>query len=111
MLYWCRQLSLSIHPPSKRAIVTTLSVNHQPSSETLAELNVTSWPIWTKDVSEFPWTYAESETCFFLTGQVIVTPDSGEPISIGEGDLVTFPAGMSCTWKIVKDVRKHYRFG
>ncbi|NET86216.1 MAG: cupin domain-containing protein, partial [Moorea sp. SIO1F2] len=27
------------------------------------------------------------------------------------GDLVTFPAGMSCTWKILSNVRKHYQFG
>ncbi|RMF70410.1 MAG: DUF861 domain-containing protein [Alphaproteobacteria bacterium] len=28
----------------------------------------------------------------------------GEPVTIGKGDLVTFPKGMSCTCK-------HYRFG
>jgi uncharacterized cupin superfamily protein len=32
-------------------------------------------------------------------------------VEVGQGDLVTFPQGMSCTWKIRKDVRKHYRFG
>ncbi|HDY70266.1 MAG TPA: DUF861 domain-containing protein [Nitrospirae bacterium] len=26
-----------------------------------------------------------------------VTPDNGEPVEVGKGDLVTFPAGMSCT--------------
>jgi hypothetical protein len=26
-------------------------------------------------------------------------------------DLVTFPAGMSCTWEIRTPVRKHYTFG
>ena len=26
-------------------------------------------------------------------------------------DLVTFPAGTSCVWKIARAVRKHYRFG
>ena len=29
---------------------------------------------------------------------------------MGKGDLVTFPAGMSCTWEIRRPVRKHYRF-
>ncbi|MEM8779574.1 MAG: cupin domain-containing protein, partial [Cyanobacteria bacterium P01_G01_bin.49] len=47
----------------------------------------------------------------FLEGEVIVTPDEGEPVSMGKGDLVTFPAGMSCTWKICSDVKKHYKFG
>ncbi len=42
---------------------------------------------------------------------VIVTPDGSDPIRIGQGDLVVFPAGLSCTWKIISDVRKHYTFG
>ena len=41
----------------------------------------------------------------------MVTPEGGEPVKVGKGDLVTFPTGMSCTWKIRKDVKKHYRFG
>lgn len=93
------------------AKTTTIQVQRQPTSATLADLGVNNWPIWTKEASEFPWTYGESETCYFLAGEVVVTPDGGEPVQMGQGDLVTFPEGMSCTWKIVKDVKKHYRFG
>jgi uncharacterized protein len=32
-------------------------------------------------------------------------------VEFGAGDLVTFPKGMSCVWKIASAVRKHYRFG
>ncbi|MGM0476798.1 MAG: cupin domain-containing protein, partial [Pseudomonadota bacterium] len=32
-------------------------------------------------------------------------------VTVGEGDLVTFPQGMDCTWHIHTDIRKHYRFG
>lgn len=88
-----------------------ISIDRQASSERLQELGVYSWPIWTKEVSEFPWTYGEQETCYLLAGEVIVTPDGGEPVQFGQGDLVTFPAGMSCTWKILQDVKKHYQFG
>lgn len=88
-----------------------IQVIHAPDPAKLDELGVTSWPIWTKEVSQFPWTYDEAETCYFLTGDVVVTPDGGEPVSMGQGDLVTFPAGMSCTWDIRCDVKKHYRFG
>lgn len=91
--------------------LTEIQVEHQPSSDYLQQLGVSNWPIWTKEVSEFPWTYDESETCYLLAGDVVVTPDGGTPVSIGQGDLVTFPAGMSCTWKILADVRKHYHFG
>ena len=88
-----------------------IKIERQPSQERLDELKVSSWSIWTKEASEFPWTYDEPETCYFLEGDVVVTPDGGEPVEMGKGDLVTFPAGMSCTWKIRSDVRKHYQFG
>ena len=88
-----------------------IKIEHQPNQERLQELGVESWSIWSKEVSEFPWTYDEPETCYFLEGDVVVTPDNGEPVEMGQGDLVTFPSGMSCTWKIRADVKKHYQFG
>ncbi len=90
---------------------TTIVVESQPSPERLNDLGVFNWSIWTKEISEFPWTYDESETCYFLEGDVVVTPDGGEPVNMGKGDLVTFPAGMSCVWKIDSNVKKHYCFG
>ncbi len=81
-----------------------------PDAATLEKLGVSSWPIWEKEVSTFPWTYDANETCHILEGRVIVTPDGGEPVEIRAGDLVTFPAGMSCTWEILEPIRKHYHF-
>jgi uncharacterized cupin superfamily protein len=88
-----------------------IKVETRPDDKRLQELQVLEWPIWTKGISEFPWFYDEEETCYFLEGDVIVTPEGGEPVAMGRGDLVTFPRGMSCTWKIRKDVKKHYRLG
>lgn len=90
---------------------TTITVISQPSLEQLNKLNVFNWSIWEKEISEFPWTYGEAESCYFLEGDVVVTPDGEKPVTMGKGDLVTFPAGMSCTWKINSAVRKHYKFG
>lgn len=86
-------------------------VERSPSQERLQSLNVFEWPIWSKEASEFPWTYDETETCYFLEGEVIVTPDSGEPVEVRQGDLAVFPAGLSCTWSVRQAVRKHYNFG
>jgi uncharacterized cupin superfamily protein len=91
--------------------MSRITVERRPSPERLQELGVSDWPIWTKEASEFTWTYGEPETCYFLDGEVSVTCADGETASMGQGDLVTFPAGLSCTWKISKDVKKHYRFG
>ena len=90
--------------------MSEIIVAHSPSEEQLEALGVRNWPIWTKEVSTFPWTYDSSETCLFLEGDVIVTPEGGEPVKMGKGDLVTFPQGMVCTWEIRQAVRKHYNF-
>jgi uncharacterized cupin superfamily protein len=88
-----------------------IEVQKNPPETLLTEMKVKTWPIWTKEASKFPWTYGESETCYLLEGEVVVTPEGGAPVAFGAGDLVVFPAGMSCTWDIRKAVRKHYRFG
>ncbi|MBN2411167.1 cupin domain-containing protein [candidate division KSB1 bacterium] len=87
-----------------------IKIIHQPDDKTLNELGVTAWPIWTKEPSEFLWFYEMEETCYLLEGKVTVTPKDGESVNIEAGDLVTFPQGMSCTWKIHDNVRKHYTF-
>jgi uncharacterized cupin superfamily protein len=81
-----------------------------PDAELLEKLGVYTWPIWVKEASTFPWTYDSEETCYLLEGDVVVTPRGGDPVHIGVGDLVTFPAGMNCTWEIREMVRKHYTF-
>ena len=86
-------------------------VEHMPDPSRLDQLDVFTWSIWEKEVSEFPWHYDEKETCYLLEGDVTVMPEGGEPVRFGKDDLVTFPAGMSCIWKVHKSVRKHYKFG
>jgi uncharacterized cupin superfamily protein len=88
-----------------------IQVERNPDPQRLKSLGVFIWPIWTKEISEFPWTYDEPETCLFLEGEVVVIPEGGSPVEIRKGDLVTFPSGMSCVWKVLKPVKKHYRFG
>ncbi len=86
-------------------------VEHHASTAKLDIMGVFDWPIWEKEASTFPWTYGERETCYILKGKFTVTPDGGEPQTFGKGDLIIFPAGMSCTWEITEPVRKHYDFG
>ena len=90
--------------------MSIITLQHKPSQQRLDELGVSDWGIWEKEVSEFPWTYDATETCYFLQGEVIVTPTGGEPVRMGKGDLVTFPKGMSCRWDIRQAVKKHFMF-
>jgi len=96
------------HP---HAMAHGITVTSNPDPAQLQSLSVLSWPTWGCGVSSFPWSYDEQETCLLLEGDVTVTPDCGEPVRFGTGDLVVFDAGLSCTWEVHAPVRKHYRFG
>ncbi|MBT3308237.1 MAG: cupin domain-containing protein [Gammaproteobacteria bacterium] len=90
--------------------MSTIQINHKPSQVELDANGVCQWAIWSKEPSTFPWHYECEETCYFTKGRVTVTPEGGEPIEMREGDLVTFPEGMTCSWEIHEAVEKHYRF-
>ena len=60
--------------------MSKITVLRNPSPDQLKELGVSDWPIWTKETSEFPWSYDEPETCYFLEGDVVVTPEGQEPV-------------------------------
>jgi len=79
------------------------------SGDEIAEVGIKKWPIWTKEVSRFDWFYESAEQCLFLEGEVTIETKTGN-IRIGEGDFVSFPAGLHCTWNITKPVKKHYHF-
>ena len=83
----------------------------KPEKDDLEKDGVFDWPIWTKEVSSFDWHYDDSETCYLLEGQVAVTAEDGTKVEFGAGDLVRFPAGLSCHWDISVPVRKHFKMG
>ncbi len=77
----------------------------------LAALGVNSGLTCLKEVSKFPWNYNSQEIAYMVEGEVTVTPkNGGNSVNFGVGDLVTFPAGLSCTWEVKKPLRKHYQF-
>mmetsp|Transcript_18419 Transcript_18419/g.26776 ORF Transcript_18419/g.26776 Transcript_18419/m.26776 type:complete len:98 (+) Transcript_18419:185-478(+) len=86
-------------------------VERNPTQEKLEKMGVFDWPKWGCGVSNFPWTYEGTETCYIVSGEVTVTPSDGRaPVTVGEGDLVTFPNRMSCTWDVTKPIDKHFNF-
>ena len=82
----------------------------KPSEEKINEMGITQWGIWEKEESTFDWFYDSQETCLILEGNARVEPENGEAVEFGPGDLVTFPKGMKCVWKITNPIRKHYMF-
>ncbi len=67
-------------------------------------------PTWSAGESMFDWEYDSAETCYIVKGDIRVTTPEGEVVTIGPGDLVTFPKGLRCQWEIRAPVLKHYRF-
>ena len=82
-----------------------------PSEDDLDKLKVKSWGTWSKEESEFDWSYEDTETCYILDGEVEVTDsETGEKIDFKTGDLVQFEKGLKCVWNVKKPIRKHYSF-
>ena len=88
--------------------MSQITIEHNVSPAKLDAMHVDSWATWHKEISTFEWTYDADETCYIFEGEAVVTPDGGEPVTIQRGDLVRFPAGMSCRWKITEDMEKNY---
>ena len=79
------------------------------TEEEVNNKGVLSWPIWECEVSEFDWEYDQQESCLLLEGEVEVKSDF-ETVKFGGGDFVVFPKGLTCKWKVIRPVRKHYCF-
>lgn len=88
--------------------MSSITIEHNVTPAKLDVLFVDDWPVWSKGISEFDWSYDQKETCYILEGKAIITPEGGEPVTIQEGDMVFFPKGMKCTWKIIEPIEKHY---
>lgn len=69
-----------------------------------------SWPIWTKEISEFDYSYDQTEQCMILEGEVDIKVNDNKIYSFKSGDFVTFPKGLKCKWIIKQPVKKHYKF-
>jgi len=82
----------------------------QLSNDEINDMGILNWPIWTCEISEFPWEYDVEESCLLSDGEVFVTTSS-DTVHIKAGDFVIFPKGLACVWKVTKPIRKHYQFG
>lgn len=90
--------------------MSEITIEHNVSPAKLDTMGVDGWPIWSKEESTFDWSYDREEICYILEGEAIITPASGEAVTIQRGDLIHFPAGLNCSWQIVEAIEKHYTF-
>jgi len=87
-----------------------VKVERDISENRRKELGVDDWATWSRDKSEFDWSYSDTETCLIIEGTVTVEMEEGDRITASAGDLVQFPEGLDCTWRIEEDLRKVFTF-
>lgn len=92
-----------------RQIIEIMILIEKLTQKQVNDLAIKSWPIWEKEVSEFPWQYDMEEKCYIIEGEVSVFVD-GKEYRLKKGDFITFPKGLKCHWVIKKDIRKYYQF-
>ncbi|HPF52104.1 MAG TPA: cupin domain-containing protein [Draconibacterium sp.] len=81
----------------------------QYSQEELEQEGVFDWPVWEHDEDKFEWFYDQTELCYILEGEAVVTTEF-EAYTIKAGDFVMFPKGLECVWDIQSAIKKHYTF-
>ena len=62
--------------------------------------------VWDCTAGLFNWHYNKDETLVVISGEAFITNEKGEERRLGPGDIVFFPAGTSCTWRVTKYIRK-----
>ena len=74
-----------------------------------AELGIADWNIWDCPVMQFRLDFdEESEHSYILEGEIVVTPDDGERVTVVHGDYVIFHKGLTSMWSVTKTLKKHY---
>lgn len=62
--------------------------------------------VWECTPGSFKWDYCQDETAVIMSGEAFITTEDGSERQLRPGDLVFFPAGSSCTWRITEQIRK-----
>lgn len=93
--------------------MSEIIVERSPGEQRHLAIGVSEWGYLEERSFKIPIYLSTNASCVTrsLERNVIVTPDGGMLARITKGGLVTFPAGMGCTWDTRVAMRKHYQFG
>ena len=58
--------------------------------------------------SRFRYTFETDETFHVIEGRVTIVLDSGDSVTLGPGDIASFPQGARATWEIAEPLRKFW---
>jgi uncharacterized protein len=63
---------------------------------------------WEATVGSWHASYAFYEFVHLIEGRIIITPDGGQPVTLGPGDAFVVEPTFKGTWKVEAPVRKHF---
>ena len=64
--------------------------------------------VWSCTAGSFTWDFAWDEFVMILEGEVTITPEGGEAVTLREGDFINFPLGLKTTWVVPVFVKKTF---
>ena len=62
--------------------------------------------LWECSAGSFNWHYSRDEILFVISGEALIISTAGEERLLGPGDFAYFPAGTSCQWRVLQEVKK-----
>ena len=68
--------------------------------------SISGW--WGATPGTYHATYAAPEFVHMIQGEIVITPDGGQPVTVKGGDAFTVEKDFVGTWKIEKEVFKHF---
>lgn len=63
---------------------------------------------WEATPGSYHATYTDYEFVHLIEGRITITPDGGQPVTVGPGDAFVVEANFKGVWKIEARVRKHF---
>jgi hypothetical protein len=64
--------------------------------------------VWSCTAGSFSWDFAWDEFAMILEGEVTITPEDGEAVTLREGDFINFPLGLKTTWVVPEFIKKTF---
>jgi uncharacterized protein len=68
--------------------------------------SISGW--WAATPGTYHATYSAPEFVHMIEGEIIITPDGSEPVTVKGGDAFVVEKNFRGTWKIEKEVFKHF---
>ena len=72
-----------------------------------SDLKVTQG-VWDCTAGKFDWEFTWDEFVMVIEGEVTITPEGSQPVTLRAGDFCHFPLGLKTKWHVPKYIKKTF---